>query len=318
MGEPDISIVMPCYNAANHLEKSVGSVLAQTFRSWELIAVDDGSTDQTGDWLRRVLDDRVRLVQQPNQGVSAARNTGIQHAKGRFIAFLDADDTWHPEFLEQMTKALDDRPFCGIAYCGWQNLGVSGGRGQPFIPPEYEHTGKIEALLGGCRWPIHAAMLRRAVTLESGGFDDAQIMAEDFEFWLRTAIRYSLARVPLVLAFYHHRERGQLSSDWGNMAHYQLRAQRKYLSADPELVRRLGPSVIRRLLYGKMLELGYKSYWARDIYGARSIFREVMKHGYGRLRDWKYMLPSVLPYKLHAWLIGLRDKNVATTTQNID
>lgn len=98
---------MPCHNAEQYLSTSVGSILAQTFTDWELIAVDDGSRDETLRWLRSQTDPRIRVHTQANQGVSAARNAGLTLARGRYVAFLDADDTWSSCFLEDMTTALD-------------------------------------------------------------------------------------------------------------------------------------------------------------------------------------------------------------------
>ena len=153
MGKPLVSIIMPCYNGEAFLAEAVGSVLAQTFRDFELIVVDDGSTDGSADILARYVDP-VRVIRQTNRGVSAARNVGIAAARGDFIAFLDADDTWESEFLDEMVKGMAD-PRTAIAYCGWQNVGV--GAGKPFVPPDYEGPDKMGHLLCfASLWPIHA------------------------------------------------------------------------------------------------------------------------------------------------------------------
>ena len=129
---------MPCYNAAFHLSRSINSVLAQTYTNWELIAVDDGSSDSTLKLLNALQDDRIRVISQSNQGVSAARNAGIRIATGDFIAFLDADDTWDTHFLEHMLKAITAEEECGLVYCGWVNVGLEGPRSKPFVPRSYE------------------------------------------------------------------------------------------------------------------------------------------------------------------------------------
>jgi glycosyltransferase involved in cell wall biosynthesis len=305
---PAVSVIMPCYNAERFLPTSVGSVLAQTFTDWELIAVDDGSTDGTASWLSSVADHRVRVVGQPNRGLPGARNTGIRNATGQFLAFLDADDSWHPEFLQEMVTALSQNAGAGIAYCGWQNLRLASGRGQPFIPPDYEDDDKIVSLLSGCRWPVHAALIRQELAFAAEGFDEAQQAAEDFDFWLRTATRAPIIRVPRVLAFYHHHGPGQMSANRARMAHFQLRAQRKFLRKHPDLVSQLGRRRIRQMLWDPVLKIGYAAYWARNLVDARAIFREVMKHGYGSLHDWRYMLPSMLPRPLHEALVRWRDR----------
>jgi glycosyltransferase involved in cell wall biosynthesis len=107
MNMPEISIVMPAYNAAKYITESITSVLNQTFTGWELIVVNDGATDNTAEIVNSFLSDsRILLINQSNKGVSAARNAGISAAKGRFITFLDADDAYLPENLEVKYKAI--------------------------------------------------------------------------------------------------------------------------------------------------------------------------------------------------------------------
>lgn len=300
---------MPCYNAVGHLPASVGSVLAQTFSDWELIAVDDGSTDTTLAWLQAQTDARIRPLAQTNQGVSAARNAGLAAARGRHVAFLDADDTWAKRFLETMQAALQRHPDAVLAYCGWQNLGLSGGRGEPFVPPDYETPDKAKVLFAACRWPIHAALVRREAVLAANGFDPALKNAEDYALWLRVATLAPIVRVPEVLAFYHFHGTAQASSDLARAALQHWQAQRNYLAAHPVFRAELSGADRRMLTAGALLQRGYACYWQRDLPAARKIFRTVMKQGYGTLTDWKYMLPAWLPESWHRRLIGLRDRN---------
>jgi GT2 family glycosyltransferase len=295
------------------LSASVGSVLAQTCADWELIAVDDGSSDGTLAWLRAQTDPRIRVCSQPNRGVSTARNTGLAEARGRYVAFLDADDTWATDFLDKMVAALQGMPDAVLAYCGWQNLGLAGGRGEPFVPPDYENARKAETLFAGCRWPIHAALVEREAVLEANGFDPALKNAEDFALWLRVATAAPIVRVPEVLVYYHFHGGGQASGDHARAALQHWQVQRQYLAAHPELGATLGASRIRTLTSGELLKRGYECYWRRDLAAARLLFRTVMKQGYGTLADWKYMLPAWLPESWHRRLIGQRDRSEHTT-----
>lgn len=135
---PLISIIMPCLNGERHIQAAIDSVLAQTCDDFDLIVVDNGSTDRTSEILGSVNDPRLRVFTLPERGVSRARNRGLREARGTFIAFLDSDDTWSAEFLEKMHTALASDPKAVLAYCGWQNLGLPGPRGEPFVPPDYE------------------------------------------------------------------------------------------------------------------------------------------------------------------------------------
>lgn len=300
---------MPCHNAEAFLPLSVGSVLAQSFQDWELIAVDDGSTDGTLAWLQAQRDPRIRVLSQANQGVSAARNAGLEQAGGDYVAFLDADDTWEPTFLATMQAALAARPDAVLAYCGWQNIGLPAGRGKPFVPPDYEGPDKLVTLFAGCRWPIHGALTRRSALAATGGFDPQLKVAEDYALWLRVAGQAPIVRVPQVLACYHFRATGQATSHRARAALQLLRAQQTYLAEDPAFARRIGRQGLRELMLGGLLASGYQCYWQRDLTEARRIFRAVMRRGYGSARDWKYMLPALLPGAVHRRLLSSRDSS---------
>jgi len=109
----NISVVIPLYNKARHIRRALSSVLAQTAPCFELVVVDDGSTDGSADVVRSISDSRLRLVVQPNGGECAARNRGIRETSGELIAFLDADDEWLPEFLSTVMRLYDQCPQAG-------------------------------------------------------------------------------------------------------------------------------------------------------------------------------------------------------------
>ena len=114
---PEISVVIPAYNAAQYLKDSISSVIDQTFSNWELIVIDDGSTDNTSNIVKGFqADQRIRLIRQENKGVSAARNTGIKAATGKYIAFLDADDFFLPQNLQKKFDILSSNPDIDFIY----------------------------------------------------------------------------------------------------------------------------------------------------------------------------------------------------------
>ena len=305
-----ISVIMPCYNASARLARSVGSVLAQSHDNLELIAVDDGSTDSTPGILRAVKDSRVVIITQPNRGVCAARNRGLREATGRYIAFLDSDDSWDNSCLEKLCSALEQDAGAVLSYCGWQNVGLPGGQGRPYVPPDYDKTDKAREMLSSCPWPIHAALTRRDAIEAAGGFDERFTNAEDYRLWLKVALSGRLMLVPEVLAFYHFHSGAQATGNRARAARENWLVQREFLEARPDVAGRLGRALVRKLTDGEMLKRGYVCYWDGDLESAREIFRAVMKNGYGSLRDWKYMLPSILPLNVHRLMlrkIGKRD-----------
>ena len=130
-----ISVVMPCYNAEKYLAEAIDSVLGQSYPSVELILVDDGSTDSSKN-IARHYGKRLAFLEQENQGPYRARNRGFEASQGEYIAFLDADDYWAPDCLEHLHRALSDNN-AALAYCGWQNIGITGPRSRPYIQPDY-------------------------------------------------------------------------------------------------------------------------------------------------------------------------------------
>lgn len=207
-----ISVVIPACNAEKYIARAVESVLKQTRPADEIIIVDDGSTDNTADVVRG-FGDRVRLIQQPNAGVSAARNAGIRAARGNWIAFLDADDEWLPEKLDLQTAHLQKHPqlawtsgnyfecLCSenrIAECVSRNLCQTYLEGKEFFD-SYFHAVRRN-LLGH----TDCMLINRRVFDEIGFFDVELPIAEDLDMWLRIAYVYPpVGFLCQPLAIYH-------------------------------------------------------------------------------------------------------------------
>jgi len=299
---------MPCFNGSRYLRDSIASVTHQSYTNWELVVVDDGSTDDSLDILRHLAasDGRIKIESQRNSGAATARNTGLALARGAYVAFLDADDLWHATFLQKLVQEVEAAGV-DLAYCGWQNLGLSGGPGQPYIPPDYASGDKYESFLKVCPWPIHAALTRRQALASIGGFNPRWRTCEDYDLWLRLGTRSSVALVPEVLAFYRHHEGEQTTKNRARIAIDHWLIQRDFLATRPEIKGQLTATKIRQLTHGELLHRGYISYWQRDLPAARRLFRLVMANGYGTPKDWIYMLPSLLPLSAHRALIRLRE-----------
>jgi glycosyltransferase involved in cell wall biosynthesis len=298
-----VSVIMPCLNSAKHVRASIESALGQTLHDIELIVVDNGSTDETLAIVASIKDPRIRVLRQSMPGVSAARNMGVQAAAAPFVAFLDSDDSWSPVCLARLHAALSVRPDAVLAYCGWQNVGLPGPRGQPFVPPDYETPEKRSVLFAGCRWPIHAALVRRRAVLEAGGFNTQLRNAEDYLLWLEVAGTRPIVRVPEPLAFYHFHGGVQASLDEARAALHQFEAQKAYVAAHPDFEMHIGKKNVREVMIKGLLKRAYDCYWRRDLRAARKIFRRVVREHVSSLRHWKYVLPALLPYSLHKLLL---------------
>jgi len=309
-GPPAISVVMACYNGARYVGDAVSSVRNQSFAALELIVVDDGSSDDSPAIVAEhaAADGRVRLVRQENEGPYRARNRGVRSATGEYVAFLDADDWWAPDTLEKLHDVLESRPDAAIAYCGWQNVGLAGGRGEPYVPPDYEAEDKVATFLrAAAPWPIHAALTRRRVFESHGGFDLQWRTCMDYDLWLRIASAHPIVLVPEVLAYYRHHDTGQITSTQWVQACNSWLVKKRFIDAHPERVSHLSREELADLVDGGLLRRGYDLYWRRDLVSAHHVFRRALATGSWRLKDLRYLLPALLPERLFVGLVGLAD-----------
>lgn len=252
---PTFTVVVPLYNTERYIAAALDSVLAQTCRDFEVVVVNDASTDRGPSiamaYARR--DDRIRVVTQENRGLAGARNTGIRHARGRYIALLDADDLWAPRKLELHMRHLDTHPDVGVSYAGsifideiGQDLGI---RQSPRLEGiDLEHI--------FCRNPVgngSAAVLRRAMlddvafTMWRGSgtrvcwFDESFRQSEDIELWTRVAstTRWQFAGLAEALTYYRVNNSG-LSADIGKQYRSWECMRAKLAVVAPAFVRRVG------------------------------------------------------------------------------
>lgn len=302
---PIISIIMPCYNAGDNIKYSIASVYEQSFKSFELIVVNDGSSDNSLSVLTSLAEtyNNLRVINQPNKGAGPARNKGLQIAQGEFIAFLDADDSWHSDCLLKLHQALQADPNAVIAYCGWQNKGLAANRCNPHIPPDYENAGKTETFLKGCPWPIHAALSRKSAIEAINGFNEYWTSCMDYDLWLKIASFNKVVLVPEVLAYYHHHEGEQITKNRLRIALNHWQIQHTFLFNNPDITKQLGAKKIAELTDGELLHRAYVSYWQCDLTTAHALFRKLLFKRYFKLNDLKYLLLSLLPLNAYQTLI---------------
>jgi glycosyltransferase involved in cell wall biosynthesis len=184
-----------------YLPDTLESVLRQTFTDFEVLIVNDGSSDNIIQWTAEIKDPRVQLISQTNQGVSAARNKGIVQAKGEYIAFLDADDLWEPTKLEKQVLCLDENPAVGLVHTSMLLVNEQGQSLGKIITSNAE--GKAWKQLLEHNTILTSSVIVRQSCLETvGGFDQNLRTAEDWDLWIRIASRYPLAFIKEPLVFY--------------------------------------------------------------------------------------------------------------------
>jgi glycosyltransferase involved in cell wall biosynthesis len=221
--EFDCSVVIPAFNAAHTITDSVRSALEQETSCREVIVVDDGSSDGTGEVLRRFANDRVRVIVQANGGPSAARNAGIRAASSRYIAFLDSDDLWLPTYLTAVSTALQRAPDSGLVYTDAYVFDGATMRVRRRTamdapdPPPADRLAFLAELLKR-NFIFNSATVPASVLSEIGGYTDARTWAEEYELWLRIVLAgYTPAYAPGPHALYRLHA-GQLSSQAESMA----------------------------------------------------------------------------------------------------
>lgn len=204
---PEISVIVPCYNQDFYLAKAIRSVQAQTYNKWELIIVDDGSTDETHSIAIKFHDPRIRYLYQQNQGLSAARNTGIRAANAQIIALLDSDDLWKTTFLERMLECLIRNPGAAAVYCGHAFMDARGCEiGNPclkVVPPRNFR----QILIYKGNWLVPSAVVFKKYPAEQEGFFDGSLGGcADTDFWYRLSKGRNFIGIDEILVRYRIHE----------------------------------------------------------------------------------------------------------------
>jgi len=303
---PLVSVVIPTWNRAVYLPDAVASVCRQTFADWELIVVDDGSSDGTPAYLAGLDDPRLRVLREPHRGnPNAVRNVALGAARGRYVAFLDSDDWWEPEKLARQLAALTAHPDCGWSYTGLRCVDT-GGREVPLPEPRaFEPRGGwvLERLVSGdARLQTSTVMADRALVERVGGFDERFIIAGDFDLWLRLAAESPVAPV-----------RGALTTLRKHQGRYGARftGSREVLD---QAFTRLGARMTTprlRFLFARLRARGLANVADLERHDRRyarafSFLTAGLPHGLG-IRRWWVVLLKTLVFPLAFWRHGRRD-----------
>ena len=278
---PKVSVIMPNYNYGRFLGEALQSVLGQTFADFEIIVVDDGSTDNTKEVVGSFADTRVKYIYQENRGVSAAYNRGILASSGEYIAFLDADDVWLPQKLELQVKVLDSCPDVALVCSDGfvlddQTGGIIGrfwhGAKQFhgwFSPREASQNALRNLLFRGVFIFESGTMVRREVFGEVGGFDESLKTHLDWEMFVRVTQRFAISTIDIPLAKKRHHG-ARLSCDPQQMYRGEVIALNKVIRSGS-----LQPDEVK-LAKRRLARLHF-------LYGSRSVSDGKVKLGRERL-----------------------------------
>lgn len=300
---PRVSVVVPTHNRADLVCETIDSVLAQTYRDFEVIVVDDGSSDETPAVLAAYRD-RIRVIRQPNQGVSSARNAGIGAATGEFVAFLDSDDLWLPTKLERQVALLDEDAGLGLVYSDGETF--DGETSCPlalFSQANRLYQGDVlHQLFVGNFISTPTPIVRRCVLDETGEFFDNEVVAEDWDMWLRIAARYPVGLIaePLVRRRVHE---GMKTIGRPARKQYDrcVRTIERAISREPESLARLKNQAVANIA----LSQGRVMVSAGDAIGARRMFARAIRYRPLEVPAYGFWLVTLLSRRFWALLAAL-------------
>jgi glycosyltransferase involved in cell wall biosynthesis len=200
------SVVIPLYNKEKSIGNTIQSVLNQTFQDFEIVVVNDGSTDDSLQVVENINDSRIRIINKPNGGVSSARNRGVKEAKYEWIAFLDGDDVWDSSYLEEMNQFIEEYSEADVYGCAFDDIVNEKSIKRNFYLPE-NYKGYISnyfqhALNSLLFWPT-STIISKSAFLDVGGFDERINLGEDIDLWIRLAYHNKVAFYNKVLAHYN-------------------------------------------------------------------------------------------------------------------
>ena len=265
---------MPAYNAAKYIKETIESVLSQSYSDWELIIIDDGSTDNTLVIVKQYATSnaQIRYIYQENKGQSFARNRGIEEAKGKYIAFLDADDLFLPTKLEKQIKFLENNPECGVSYCKIYHF-FEDNKQKLFYNSQPHYSGDIfEKVLAQNFVNPLAVVLRKEILDKYGAFKEDWRRVDEQYLWVKLAfsgVKFCYLDNPLAYYRVH-------SQSLSNQAQYILETSEKYLELI-DLVEKWknDDNFIQRVLLPLRKKIKNNLYWGKLMTG-RGLVSEIL------------------------------------------
>ena len=240
------SVIIPTYNRAHIIGEALDSVLAQSCQDFEILVVDDGSTDSTPEVLKP-YSEQIRYFKQPNSGPAAARNQGITESRGEYIAFLDSDDHWYPDKLAQIDRAIGAHPGAGLFYSDLRVVDEQLDYKRELHSRHIVGDGYLQLLLGGF-FGTSTVVVKRECFGVCGLFCEELFGTEDWDMWIRIARQFPIVHVPAVLVGYTFQSSGSVFASPRALGAERVVIERA-IEADPHLSHRQRSQIEARLCY---------------------------------------------------------------------
>jgi glycosyltransferase involved in cell wall biosynthesis len=304
MSDPAVSVIVPTFNRAALIGASVESLLAQSGVDFEVVVVDDGSTDDTLARLRAISDPRLRVVAAAHGGVAMARNAGLAEARGRYVAFHDSDDVALPGRLARPVAVLSERPELGLVIMNGRFLPPEDGGGveEPWLKPAVTQTlaGRTLGVGEVFRWnlgQLQGMCFTRAALDAAGPFDASFRILDDLDLVLRVAARAPIAFVDEPI-FLYRRHPGGIAQDRTTIREEAIRLAEKLVATQPDVLPVLGQTAFARRQARRYARLARERLRGGDPLGARLAMRQA-----------RNLRPLNLRYRLQALWLRLRPRS---------
>jgi teichuronic acid biosynthesis glycosyltransferase TuaG len=304
MNDSLISIIMPVYNGERYVSEAIESVLSQTYQNFELIIVNDGSTDNSKTAIDPYLKDpRIRYFEQNNAGVAAARNTAIKESQGEFIGFLDQDDIWHPTKLEIQINFLENHQDISLVYSDYiiyNEIERSNSSISDLDPIDFSQCDLI-SIFSQNRIGVLTVLLKKKCLIDSGLLDTQLKGTDDYELWLRLVLDYKYQYISQPLATYRwHGENA--SNNKLKMMEQEANAISSFLKKRPDAYKILG-GIINNRLFGIYNEIGNLLIWKhKDNLKARQFYLLALKQKPFRIEIIRNFLITLVPISLSKFI----------------
>ncbi|MGF1478665.1 MAG: glycosyltransferase family 2 protein [Cyanophyceae cyanobacterium] len=295
---PEISVIIPAYNAEETILKTVASVEQQTFADFELIIIDDESSDRTLELLETIKDNRVQIYSDKNGGTSVARNRGIARATGEYVTFLDADDLWTADKLERQLAAFKQHPEAGVTYSWTYFWFAEKERIYPSQTDEHEGNVYAELLISNFLHSGSNPLIRREAIESVGLFDPTIQLVEDWDYWLRLAAHWPFVLVRK-LQIYYRQHSGSKSNSLEKLEDNVFALLDKAFKEAPDELQSLKPH---------SLAVNYR-YLAQKSLNDSSSLREINRAGqklWQAICCYPQILQDEYTHRLISWLVKKR------------
>lgn len=258
-----VTVVITCYNYASYIEGCINSILDQRYKDFEIVVVNDGSTDNTDEVISGFLSNpRIKYIKQSNAGQANAKNTGIKHSEGKYIAFLDADDLWDETKLEKQIP-LFENPRVGVVFSKARYIDENGNELEFELSGEYliPRSGRVSNYLIFDNFvPFSSSVVRRECFEKVGFFDESLKMGIDWDLWLRISVYYEFDFVDEPLLIYRIGHSGQMSKNLEVRLQCSDKIMERFIKENKKL---FSASLVRKALHYSYCNRG-NFYWSLD------------------------------------------------------